>query len=771
MGLINSLRSDRLIQRALIPGISLEQGELTSQIRAVAPVAIPKICRLLRNADRREADVLTEVLARIITRSSLGYCEAVLDTADPRVGAALCLAFERDPTLDPNRLLDWLDKPAMPRARLFETLHTRRKVLDTGKLLRCACKLQSAERASLFALLGEIADGSLERELLARIDSRDAGLRVLIVRLLARLATQQGYAQLKRLLNDPDKNVRLAALEGLCEGEARIDAGTLCRCLRDPDLGVQNRAVEAIIHLNEPGTAALLLEPLQDASEFVRRSAVEVLNAIVDPAGMKGLLMAIEDSDWWVRSRAADALGLIGGPRVIEAVIALLKDEDENVRRTAVEIINAAKDPQTYDALVTALEDTDWWVRERAVDGLGAIRDRRASPVLARMLDATPVEDPFFTTLIRALAKLGAEEFLAPLRARLAAGPISMSGEARELLSRPANAGAMPAYSTSPGVAARPARRIEFETQGYTAAHSETAGTAGSEATCIADRSLLPVQPEALQPGDVIGDRYRYLKTVGKGAFGTVCLMDDLFIQERVILKFLHPRVGSDDEIVQRFARELRLARRISHPNVVRIFDMVSAGGSKAIAMEYFQSTTLAAELKLEKRLSVKRTLAISAQICAGMEAAHRESVIHRDLKPGNVLVNSLGEAKIVDFGIAAAANRADEQGATRVGLMVGTPTYMAPEQVIGGQCDARTDIYSLGVMLYEMLAGRPPYIGSDGMNIMYQHVRGVPEPVVDHNRNVSRTLNAVVLKAMAARPEERYPSMESLRRALALSG
>src|SRR5690606_11544345 len=216
-----------------------------------------------------------------------------------------------------------------------------------------------------------------------------------------------------------------------------------------------------------------------------------------------------------------------------------------------------------------------------------------------------------------------------------------------------------------------------------------------------------------LEPGDTIEGRYKYIKKIGKGAFGTVLLVEDMVVDERLVLKFLNPGVSSDEEMMKRFIHELRYSRKITHKNVIRIYDFIALGGLYAISMEYFASHPLSDELKDEKPLLLETALQYGCDIATGMQVAHHAGIVHRDLKPANVLIDDERLVKVVDFGVAAAGAGGDTQ-LTRTGYVIGSPKYMAPEQILGKKVDEKADIYSLGVMLYEMLTGLPPYTRGD---------------------------------------------------------
>jgi serine/threonine-protein kinase len=219
--------------------------------------------------------------------------------------------------------------------------------------------------------------------------------------------------------------------------------------------------------------------------------------------------------------------------------------------------------------------------------------------------------------------------------------------------------------------------------------------------------------------------------------------------------------------MLKRFVHELRYSRRITHKNVIRIYDFLYIGGGYAISMEYFPSHTLGAEIANEKPMRPRKAVGYATDICIGMSVAHQQGIIHRDLKPANILINDGGLLKIVDFGVAAAAKSGDTQ-LTKTGYVIGSPKYMAPEQILGKKVDERADIYSLGVILYEMLAGNPPYSRGDHMSVMYQHVQGKAPPLCEANPTVPAPLGDVVTKTMQVDKTKRYSSMEELRIALA---
>jgi serine/threonine-protein kinase len=241
-------------------------------------------------------------------------------------------------------------------------------------------------------------------------------------------------------------------------------------------------------------------------------------------------------------------------------------------------------------------------------------------------------------------------------------------------------------------------------------------------------------------------------------------LVEDTVVNEQLILKFLNPAISTDDEMMNRFVHELRFSRKITHNNVIRIYDFLKLGGNYAISMEYFPSHTLGVEIQKQKPMPLRKALNWAKDIATGMAEAHQAGVVHRDLKPANLLINDDGLLKIVDFGVAAAAGPgAKETELTKTGYVIGSPKYMAPEQILGKKVDHHADIYSVGVIMYEMLTGSPPYSKGDHMAVMYQHVQGNCKPCEELNPNIPASLAAVVRKAMSIEIKDRYDSMGSL--------
>ena len=272
--------------------------------------------------------------------------------------------------------------------------------------------------------------------------------------------------------------------------------------------------------------------------------------------------------------------------------------------------------------------------------------------------------------------------------------------------------------------------------------------------------------PAAFAIGDVVSNRYRVDKLLGRGGMGAVYLAFDEVLDEQVALKVISSAWSSDQRaLIERFRREASAARKISSTNVIRIHDLgETSAGLMFISMEYVAGQTLAEILETRGTLSKRETRDIIGQICDGLEAAHGAGVIHRDLKPQNILVGARNAVKIIDFGLAKTAMMS---GMTATGLMLGTPYYMSPEQVRGTEVDARSDIYSLGALTYHAVTGNPPFTGETPIAIGFAHCSETPVAPRELAKKVSKELEQMILDALAKDPRERPQSAAEFREAL----
>ena len=261
---------------------------------------------------------------------------------------------------------------------------------------------------------------------------------------------------------------------------------------------------------------------------------------------------------------------------------------------------------------------------------------------------------------------------------------------------------------------------------------------------------------------DSYSSRYQVTHLIARGGMAIVYRAQDVLLNRPVAIKTLYPELGADPAFVEGFRREAQAAANLSHPNIVPVFDWGEDNGTYFIVMELVDGTSLADMLRGGRTLTASHSASLMAQVAAALGYAHRNGVVHRDVKPGNILIASDGQVKVTDFGIAQAMSVEDQLA--EEGSVMGTATYFSPEQAEGAPVDGRSDIYSLGVVLYEMLAGRPPFIGESPVAVSSQHVHGTVPPPSEFNGTIPPDLQAIVMEALAKSPDRRYQSAEDLR-------
>jgi len=781
MSLLDSFKVKKAINTILDsdnpkdPGVIAAYGKL----KIIGRPAVSKLIDAL--LDVPENALIERLLTGLLDNKSLpDYVDALVEPNRQLVASITRILVASD-NYDPNNMLKLLDDPEIPKKLLLQLLTAKKSRLNIKKVIALLENPDRNKRNLAFHLVHAVASPESIPYLLRYAEDPDISIRTQTIKTLSQFKNESVRNMLIRALSDPNKQVRQIALDGISELGMEVSAANIIPLLRDPDMTVQSKAIEALVRINDPKTVGYLIEILNDDSEYVRRAAVEVLNEVADPRAIKNLLNAMRDSDWWVRVRAADALGSIGGPRVVDAVVTLLSDEDEFMRRTAIEILNSVKDERAYFYLVQALNDEDWWVRERAVDALSNMADQRAIPELFKTL--TKFSESAHV-IVKALIAIGGQDLVPDLmqtaneasgdvrkemllaisefaktedidqnasiedvRTRVMENNISLNDASASMTDRPTVQ-----TNVMPPSIVESAQKSK-ETSAGILDLSENNNTA--EVATIFDATKFT-------PGFIVANRYKVIKHVGKGAFGVVLLVEDMMVSDQIIMKFLNAHMSSDENIIQRFIHELRYARKITHEKIIRIYDFITFGNTYAISMEYFESHSLAFEIKTNKNPNQQRILDIFTQICQGVGFAHSRDVVHRDLKPANILVDDHDQVKIVDFGLAAAASSADSR-LTKTGILVGTPTYMAPEQVRARTIDHRTDIYSLGILMYEIFVGRAPYKGEDHLATLFQHVEGKAVPAHKANPKISEALSQVIMKTMSVSPEDRYQTAEDL--------
>jgi serine/threonine-protein kinase len=787
---------------------------LMDELAAMGPSAILPLSECLSHGEARAPAI--EVLDRLLNDQTLDLFLGLLASPNPTVVSGAVRVLSDGRSFTPRRLLGALKESSPPKSVLEPVLREHVGSLPVSEMTSLLPSLARDGQSILLRTLERSPDPNLVPALLQLLKHEDPWLRASLAKFLAEHPGPGVVPGLVELLHDPGKGVRYEAVLALHALGAREAVPALIGVLEDPDLKVQTAGIDALRVLADVTAVPGLVAVLTNESEYVRRGAVEVLNEVATAEAIQDLVRALRDQDWWVRVRAADALGTLGGEKVVEAVVGLMQDEDDFIRRHAVEILNAVPNPAALPTLVAALEDKDWWVRERAIDALGKTRDERAVDPLLKLLEQ---ENSTAALCVRALGAIGHPRTLRSLVVLLDSPMPEIRREAQvalqefprgelssddrnflhEVLAR-ANVASthsteipMRVRGTTPGTSLLRDHPFASPLGGDPTPRSpqvDGPGLAGASHSPRRQLGFVPAAREAggplppairREPAGALGlnfsdlaegqeflDRYRILRKIGRGGFGTVYLAQDAVIQEEIILKVLNPQLSMDDTAARRFIQELKLTRRVSHKSVIRIHDFLDLGGARAISMEYFPGKDLGRMLTEGGPIDLVRVLRIAAQVCDGLAAAHAEGVIHRDIKPPNILVGENDETRLVDFGLASVRESpSDGSRLTKSGLLIGTPEYMAPEQITGDSVDHRVDLYSLGIVLYEAVSGVKPYTADTPVKVLFQHLEGGATPLRGVLSSCPETVSDLVARAMAREPNDRPASALELRAAI----
>ena len=735
--LLEALNTEGIAKSALLDVITAHRSRLS-------------VRELLAAAYKQEANekaALFRILGELATDNDLPELVGRLHGKDPVARLHIINILSRFP------------KPEVSRA-------LQQQLKDNNKLIRAAALSALARMEGPFDMEALCA---LLRD--PEIDVQNKAIDAVI-----RANDPETIKYLIPVLKDENEYARRAAVEVLNEVGNAKSIKELLEAVSDDDWWVRSRAADALGKIGGPKVVEAVLQLIGDQDEDVRRAAVEILNQTKDDRAIGHLIDATKDKDWWVSERAVDALAEIGSKRAVPRLVEMLESTPPRSLPVVVRALGRLGDYKVIDSVLPMLQREEKEIRLEAINSLAKLADeRRLEHIRVQIQGQTGnTEQTVAQAALRALSDLDS---------RFSVSGNRLSGtQSRPTFTTPPTPGPRPEASTqapgSPHIAPPPAApppRPRAEAPVAPAAppqqpartllmSEQEVAKAVKQAEIMAGPQKLDIQ--TLKPGDIIEGRYKFVERIGKGAFGTVLLMEDTVVDERLILKFLNPNVSEDEEIMKRFVHELRYSRKITHKNVIRIYDFLFIQGNYAISMEYFPSHTLGSEVVGEKPMPLNRALGFGIDICTGMEVAHQVGIVHRDLKPANVLINNEGLLKIVDFGVAAAQREGDTQ-LTKTGYVIGSPKYMAPEQILGKKVDQRADVYALGVILYEIMTGVPPYARGDHMSVMYQHVQGKARPPREINPGLPAGLPEVIMQAMSVDKDKRYQTMQELRAAL----
>ncbi len=755
--------------------------------------AVEKILETIPKASEEHQKVLRYACDEILKTTSVDLFLDEMENDQTNVRAAAKDVLFESQSINPTALLNKLNAPNASITQILDIVEFQKEHLKPEQVITQALKISGKESARLFQIANEISykfDVDAFEIQPSKVDSPDKKLHLL--EFLALIKHPKSATITAQFLDDKNQMIKIAALNTLRSINKKFDVCPVLERLSNMKEAEKKIAFPLILALSKCEIVSRLAPLLVSKDEAIQLLTV---NLVIDKATtdtFRQLLIGVEKLDEWGRDSVVNLLTEHAKGKLSSVAKPLLKDGNEFIRTQTKKFVSDSLETGSYQDMTHAALSDDWLVREKAIALLGESKQKQSIKILAKAFQEKPESA---LNILKAVGTLRYSKGLEIAFKGLAFREVAIQRESLKTIRLLANE---KHSQTIQDVLLRKIPKldrvvrdtVEDVLKEINVAFRLKALPSDLKALLASDPLTIEILVDEKKPqpivkknketinahhnnfnlDDLVKDfewagRYKIKKEIGRGAMGRVLLATDTMIDETIIIKFMHPELTADPSARERFIRELKYARKISHTNVIRIHDFLYQHKVAAISMEYFESDGLDDVVKTGKVYTKKEGLNILAQIALGMQAAHDENVVHRDLKPSNILINARGKVKVVDFGIASATAELDAN-LTKTGTIIGTPAYLSPERAKGMDADHRADIYALGIISFFMFTGELPYKG-EPMSLLFQHIEGKAKLAHQINTSLSPELSLLIKKMMAVNPDDRYQSMSEVKYAI----
>ena len=759
---------------------------LVEKLRQSSKDSLEQLLEVIPQASGMHAGVLKEICLENLEGAGQELFLDSLDDTKTNIRSTAAAILSQSSQISPSRLFKKLHESDVSKPEIIDILAFQREQLKPEQIITNALKLDKAHAEQLLKLAEE-SEHPLDFDLL-RIEPasiQSPSIKIMLLRYFASVKQPEVAQLIARFLTDENKTVIIEALKALKNLPVEFDASVILPFIESMTEIESDMALDIIKAQANTELVPKLAPWTCSKSDELRETFIKLFVKYVTPEGLETFLKLLDQQEWYGKELALKSLGKFGNDKLYSAAESLTGHENQFISEQAQKFAAQSMDPSDLKQLWDNALHENWQIRESAIEAIGRSGKRESIGLLKKVIEKYPESAVailkasgdlgFSKGLEIAFACLNMQEALVQREALETIGKLATRKHAKtirdklmqkvpklqttvrdtagEVVNRLTEEYELPELNVDQE-AYFDTRLIKFDTQtvDQPTEHVSVANIPAEQA---------PQNIEDLKKGDLWMERYRIKKEIGRGAMGRVMLAEDEMVDEPLILKFMHPELTADEASHERFLREVKYSRKVSHPNVIRIHDMLSSGGLSAISMEYFESHGIDEMLRKKKHFDNQEGLDILLQVANGMAAAHHQEVIHRDLKPSNILMNDEGLVKIVDFGIASASSSSDST-LTKTGSIIGTPAYLSPERAKGQEADQRSDIYALGIIAYGMFAGQLPYTG-EPMSLLFQHLEGKAIPVHEIRPEVGARISLLVQKMMAVELEDRLQTMDDV--------